>query len=266
MSKYIVVIFPSEAKAYEGRRALGELHNEGSITAYASAIITKEKNGHIAVKESADSGPLGAGVGALVGGLAGLVGGPVGVAVGVGAGSLFGSFTDLMNLGVNADFLDAVSETLKPGKSALVAEISEDWVTPIDVRMEALGGNVIRKQRYDFEDEQEERAIRADQAEVARLKEEWKQASAERKAKLKARLDDAQAKLDAAAKHAGERARKLEQQGKAKLQELQHQMAHATGEAKAKLDARMAETRTDYERRSKLLKQAGELAKQALAA
>ena len=58
----------------------------------------------------------------------------------------------------------------------------------------------------------------------------------------------------------------LEEQGNAKIKELQVQAAKARGEAKTKIDARITATRADYEGRSALLKQAGELAKQALAA
>ena len=46
--------------------------------------------------------------------------------------------------GVNAEFLDDVSAKLTPGKWAVVSEISEEWVTPVDTRMEALGGIVFR--------------------------------------------------------------------------------------------------------------------------
>ncbi len=266
MTKYIVVTFPNESKAYEGRRALGELHAEGSITVYGSAVITKEKDGRIAIREAVDSGPLGMSVGALVGGLVGVLGGPAGMALGLGTGSIVGGIADLANAGVGADFVDAVSEKLAPGKSALVAEISEDWITPLDVRMEAIGGDVMRKWRSDFEGEQEEKEIKAEQAEVARLKQEWEQASADRKAKLKARVDEAQAKLNKAVKHAHDRMHQVEEQGNAKVKELQAQAAKARGDTKAKIDARIAATRADYERRVALLKRAAGLAKQALAA
>ena len=213
-----------------------------------------------------NSGPLGMGVGALVGGLVGVLGGPVGVALGLGTGSILGGMVDLADAGVSADFVDAVSQKLTPGKTALVAEISEDWTTPLDMSMEAIGGEVIRKWRYNFEDEQEERAIREEQAQFARLREEWKKASAERKAKLKARMDEAQVKLNKAVKHGQERMHQVEEQGQAKVKELQIQAAKARGDAKANIDARIATTRADYQRRTTLLKRAGELATQAFAA
>jgi hypothetical protein len=42
---------------------------------------------------------------------------------------------------------------LAPGRSAIVAEIEEDWVTPLDSHMEAAGGIVLRAWRDDIEDE-----------------------------------------------------------------------------------------------------------------
>jgi hypothetical protein len=58
----------------------------------------------------------------------------------------------------------------------------------------------------------------------------------------------------------------VEEQGQAKVKELQVQAAKARGDAKANIDARIASTRADYARRTALLKRAGELATQALAA
>jgi uncharacterized membrane protein len=90
MSKYIVVVFADEARAYEGTRALQALHAEGSVTVYAMAVLAANASGKLEVKQAADRGPLGLGVGAIVGGLVGLLGGPVGTAIGIrsaGAGN-----------------------------------------------------------------------------------------------------------------------------------------------------------------------------------
>ena len=71
MSQFVVVVFPNEARAYEGTRALKALHCEGSLTLYGMAVIAKDVAGKFSVKEAADAGPLGTAVGALVGGLVG---------------------------------------------------------------------------------------------------------------------------------------------------------------------------------------------------
>ena len=147
MNKMIVITFDNEEKAYEGANVLRELHNEGSISAYAAAVVAKDTEGNVSVKQAADEGPLGTAVGMLTGSMLGLFGGPAGVAVGMTAGALIGSVVDLNNIGINADFVEDVNKTLEPGKVAVVAECDESWVTPLDSRMEALGGSVLRRLR-----------------------------------------------------------------------------------------------------------------------
>jgi uncharacterized membrane protein len=266
MSKFVVVVFPNERKAYEGTSALRELHAEGSLTLYSLATIAKEPDGRFSIKQAADQGPLGFGVGALVGGMVGLLGGPVGAAAGMGAGGLIGGIADIASAGVQADFLQAVSDKLTPGKTAVIAEVDEDWVTPLDTRMEALNGEIIREWRSDFEDEQIARAMKERQAELAQLKEEMSQSGAEAKAKLKARIDETQAKLKAAAKRAQDRVGQLEQNVKAKVKELEDQASKASGDVKVKIERRIAADRADYQRRTGQLKQAWEQTKHALAA
>jgi len=42
MNRMLVVVFNNGSDAYKGREALQELDREGSITAYAYAVITKK--------------------------------------------------------------------------------------------------------------------------------------------------------------------------------------------------------------------------------
>ena len=82
MNKFVVAIFPDEATAYAGTRALKELDAEGSLNFYGMTVVAKDGSGKLSVKEAADQGPLGTAAGALAGGLIGLLGGPVGAAIG----------------------------------------------------------------------------------------------------------------------------------------------------------------------------------------
>src|SRR5262249_30018638 len=157
MDKMIVTVFDSEKEAYEGARALKEMHAEGSIALYAIAVIAKEPTGKVSVKQAADQGPVGTVLGLATGSLIGLLRGPVGRAGGAAAGTLGGSLADLANVGVGADFLDEVAQSLRPGKAAVVAEVEEQWVIPVDSRMEDLGGTVFRRSRNDVVDAQVER-------------------------------------------------------------------------------------------------------------
>jgi uncharacterized membrane protein len=266
MSKFIVVIFPGESQAYQGTRALKELHAEGSLSVYGMAVISKDAQGNLSVKEAADAGPLGTAVGALVGGLVGVIGGPAGVLAGAAGGTVIGSFADLYGYGVGADFISKVSTELRPGKTAVVAEIAEYWTTPLDTRMQSLNGAVLRTWRADFEDEQIDQEIAARNADFEQLRAEYAQASAETKAKLKAKVEQAKTELEQAQKRVKNRLDALEKEANAKVAALEQQVTKAQADAREKIKQRMAAARSDYETRSAKLKQAWALTKQALAA
>jgi uncharacterized membrane protein len=266
MDKMIVVVFDSEVKAYEGSKALQALQEEGSINLYAKAVIARDASGKVAVKQEGDMGPVGTAVGMLTGGLIGLIGGPVGVAIGAYAGTVGGMFYDLAHLGIGEDFLYEVEKSLLPGKAAVVAEIWEEWTLPVDTRMESLGGVVFRRTSVEVVDEQIERDVAALDAELAELKAERDQATGEARAKLQAKVDAAKAKLQAAQNAIQARIDSSQKETEAKIKSLQEQAAKESGERKAKREARIAELKADQKRRSDLLKQAWELAKEALTA
>ena len=266
MSKFVVIVFPGEAPAYQGVRALKELHAEGSLTLYGMAVIAKDAKGTLAVKDAADPGPLGTAVGALVGGLVGVLAGPVGVLAGVAGGTVAGSMIDLFNYGVSGDFVSKVASELGPNKAAIVAEIAESWTTPLETRMTGLGGSVLRTWRADFEDEQVAQEIAAAKADYEELRAEHAQASAEAKARLKARLEQAKAHLEQAEKRVETRLDALDKEAQAKIAALEGQVSQARADAKEKIQQRVAAIRAEYATRSGELKQAWTLTKEALAA
>jgi uncharacterized membrane protein len=264
-NKMIVAVFDNEKNAYEGSNALRELHAEGSISLYASAVIAKDTDGKVTIKQAAERGPVGTGVGLLTGSLIGLLGGPVGAAVGASAGTFGGVLYDLAKAGVGGEFLDEVSRELQPGKVAVVAEIQEEWLTPLDTRMEAIGGVVLRRAREDVVDAQIERDASTFKAELVALKAEHAQASKQAKAKLQAKINSAKAKLQATQDRAKMEAESAKREMEAKIESLKKQVAKAKGDAKAKLEARITEVQADHKRRSSKLRQAWELTKEALA-
>ncbi len=264
MDKILVIIFDNESKAYEGSRALQELQHEGSINLYTKAVIIRDAGGKVEVMELSDKGPQGTAVGLLTGSLVGLVGGPVGLLIGAGAGTVGGSLFDLVSMGLGEDFLYEVGESLRPGKSAVVAEVWERWVLPVDTRMEALGGVVFRRVRRDILDDQIERDVATLKVEIAELEAERDQATGEAKGKLQKRVDAAKARLQATQDAIQARIEASQKETEAKIKSLQEQAAKESGERKAKREARIAELKADQKRRSDLLKQAWELTKQAL--
>jgi uncharacterized membrane protein len=82
MTKFVVATFGTEAKAYEGKRALRDLHNEGEITLYGLAVVAKDAAGKLSIKDAPDD-LAGTAFGTLVGALVGVLGGPAGVVVGM---------------------------------------------------------------------------------------------------------------------------------------------------------------------------------------
>lgn len=265
MEKMLIATFDEEKKAYEGSRILGALDAEGAITLYASAVIGKDASGNWVVKQEADRGPLGTGVGLFTGTLLGVLGGPVGAAIGAGIGTLGGMIYDLSQAGVSADFLEEAGEELRAGKYAVVAEVWEEWTTPVDSRLEATGGVVVRRAREEVVDLQLRRDAAALKAELAALKAERAQVARENKAKLDAKVEAMKGKLRATQARTEAALTAAKAENEAKIGVLRTKMNKARGDAKLNIEARIAERRAAHERRSKLLHEAWELTKQALA-
>ena len=263
MDKVVAVVFNDEKQAYEGLRAFRDLHSDGSITLYSGAVVAKDASGTVSVREGGEV-PEGTFFGLLTGSLVDLLGGPIGVAVGASTGTMLGAAFDLTRAGIAGDFLEEVSEYLLPGKTAVIAEVDEDWQAPIDSGMEALGGQVFRHNRIDIEDAYDERQIAAYNEELIALEAERQKASAERKAKIEARIEATRQKLRAKQDQLKARIETVKRDGDAKVEALQQQLKTARDERKQHLEKRLAEIRADYRERSEKLHQAWELTKSAL--
>src|SRR5215469_15432590 len=59
MDRMLVVVFDNESKAYNGKKALLQLDDEGSIRVYGYAVVAKNADGTTSVKQGDDAGPLG---------------------------------------------------------------------------------------------------------------------------------------------------------------------------------------------------------------
>lgn len=230
MERMLVVVFDNEKKAYEGKTALGKLQAEGSLTIYQEAVVLKHADGTVSVEQVDDSAPVGTLTGTAVGSLIGLLGGPVGMVVGAASGLGLGVFYDADTLQVGEDFVADVSKSLAPNKVAVVAEVEEVWTTPVDTRMEALGGTVFRRALWAVQEQVRREEIAAMKADLAELKSEVSKADAERKAKLQKKIEQLAGKIDAQDKKLTERLGAFEARQKAKKAIL-HKNAAAAGRA-----------------------------------
>ena len=225
IDRMLVVVFDTESKAYEGKKALLQLENEGSIGVYAYAVVAKNADGTATVRQGDDPGPLGTLLGTSLGSLIGLLGGPVGLAIGASVGLVAGSAADLNNARVGGDFIDDVTKVLLPNRVAVVAEIQEDWTTPVDIRMEAIGGTVFRRALSDVKDTVDDEEIAAMKADFAQMKAEHAKARADRKAKLQEKINHLDSQIQTRLERAKERRQAAEQQAKAKVEVLKAKAA-----------------------------------------
>ena len=263
MDRIVIVVFNTEREAYEGTRALDALHAEGSITVYARAVVAKDSSGKISVKQDSDPGPLGTAVGMVTGMLVGVPMGPVGMAAGAAAGTLVGAQYDLAEAGVGFMFIDEASTHLQPGKAAVVAEIQEEWITPLDTRMEAIGGTVLRRGWSDVVDAQIARDVAAIEADIAAMEDEYERTSEADKARLQARVDAAKTELRRIQERASKRIEAAHREAEAKMAALDKQVATARTEQKEQIERRKAEVDADYKERTAKLDEARELRTQA---
>jgi uncharacterized membrane protein len=145
-------IYDSTGGAKEAYQQWKQLWDKQSTRfIYSAAVLVQDENGKFSFSETADvdkrHGRL---FGALAGGLVGLVGGPVGLVVGALAGAGVGGFTaDKIDRGLSNHFLEAFTERLKPGSSALIVLIDSEGVTAIEDSLGQLGGVLVQEELTD---------------------------------------------------------------------------------------------------------------------
>jgi uncharacterized membrane protein len=266
MNKLLVAIFDTETAADAGLKALRTLHADGDITLYATGVLARDTSGAVSVRKPMESGVAGTVTGLAVGSLIGLLGGPVGVAVGAVTGTVAGAVRDFWVAGVSLDFVEEADAHLKPGTVALVAEIEEEWIIPVDTALEAAGGRVFRRARTEVAEAQFDHDIAAFKGEVEALETEMSRAGGAARTSLQATVAAAKSRLDAAMERARQRVDTLKREADAKLDSLGRQLEQADGAARARIESRMKRVKGAYHARGAKLSQAWALTKQALSA
>jgi chromosome segregation ATPase len=137
--------------------------------------------------------------------------------------------------------VDEVSAILIPGKYAVIADISEEWITPLDLEMEKLHGLVFRTARLDVEADQLRWEKAVYDMQIAQLKAEMKEAKAERKAKLQATIDQLNKARQKKIEQANQQLEQIKKEHDRKVQALKEKAANARGDTKAAIDARITE-------------------------
>jgi uncharacterized membrane protein len=140
----IVAEFGDENAADQALKSLKEERKQKAFTIKDVAIIRKDADGKLHVKETADSsGSKGAGLGLLAGGAIGLIGGPLGLIAWGATGALAGGVAaKLHDSGIGNDELRKIGAELKPESSALVVVIDPNWTTMVEKELAAAGAQV----------------------------------------------------------------------------------------------------------------------------
>lgn len=264
MNKILIAVFDNEKAAYEGVTALKDLHKDGDITLYASSVIAKNEAGEVAVRQAATSGPLGTLVGTVGGALVGLIGGPAGALVGAWVGGSGGLLYDLFRFGVNVDYMDQVEGSLTPGKVAVVADVDETWVAPVDTRLGALGATTFRHYRDELIDEQLRREAEAAEAEMRQLDAEFEHAEGEARAKVQAAMASQRSKLEAIVDRVDAAIKQDKAELEARLATLQAQLDSAREGQRKQITVRIDEAKATHKVRQEKLQEARTHAKAAL--
>jgi len=161
MRNFIAVVFDTASKAYDGLHEIWELDREGAITAHGTAVVHRDSLGRLVVDTDETSPPLATAIGVGIGALLGALAGPAGAAVGAAGGAAIGAAAGgVAGLAVDLDRADVEHQAgfesgfvLRPGQHAVIADVSEDWTSHINTRMQRLGGIVYRRARSDVRDD-----------------------------------------------------------------------------------------------------------------
>jgi len=146
----IVAAFDEERRASKVLEDIQQLERLKFIGVWNAAVLTKDRDGKLELKETAEAKGIrrGAGIGAVAGAIVGiLVGGPIGgIALGAGAGALAGKVIDL---GFRDKELEELGGLMGPGSSAIIAIIEHKWVGDLLGALEEYGARIIRQQLED---------------------------------------------------------------------------------------------------------------------
>jgi uncharacterized membrane protein len=142
MNQLIVVAFDHFDDAKNAMRALRDLEAAGKIRFEDTALIQRDPDGKVHVKnEVSGTTETATVVGALIGGLLTFFFPPLGVAVGAAAGAAIGV---ALHTGVSGDFVDEVKRTLTPGRSAIFLVVKEADADALIPALEPFKGDVIQ--------------------------------------------------------------------------------------------------------------------------
>jgi uncharacterized membrane protein len=143
----IARVFDTPDGASSGLEFIQDLHRQQRIKVRSAAVVIKDADGEVSIKETADLDVRGGRlVGAITGGLVGLLGGPVGMVIGALAGlGVGGAAAKRIDVGLPDKFLEEVQEHLQPNSSALIMLVQAHWKHTVGEELSGLTGVVLQQ-------------------------------------------------------------------------------------------------------------------------
>ena len=151
MHDYVAIVFPTEAQARLGFDALGKLNHADEVDIHGAALIHRSEAGEVRIEEKR-AFPIGLRtvIGAAAGLILGMLAGPAGAASGAYAGAVAGLGADAVKGGEQLEATDELKGALRPGQSAIVAEVSKDNSALLEPAMGKYGGRIFRRSASDM--------------------------------------------------------------------------------------------------------------------
>jgi uncharacterized membrane protein len=151
MSHILVITFEDENQAPAVLQSLKSLEGKGYLNIHDAAVIVKDKEGKVSIKNMVEAGVK---WGAVGGGALGLIIGgllfPVaGILLGAAGGALIGK---TFQTGVDKKFIQEVRDGLTPGSSAILFIVAKENVGLLIAALEPYSGKIYQS-NFDSEAE-----------------------------------------------------------------------------------------------------------------
>ena len=143
MSYLVVVAFDDAEQAGKVRHTLSSIQETGHLSLNDSAVVVKDQDGKVHLKDEIDRGvKVGAVGGSLIGLLIGSIFFPIGgLILGAVGGALVGK---LMGTGVSKDFIKEVTDELEPDSSAIFFIVRGDDPNPTVAALREYDGKILQ--------------------------------------------------------------------------------------------------------------------------
>lgn len=144
-SQIVVAAFNDEDTADQAMQALKAASKEQDFQIQDIAVVRRDENNKIHIKETGD---IGGGKGAMLGGIAGavvgLIAGPLAIVTSALGGALVGGLVaKFWDTGIKNETLQSLGNALQPGTSAIVAILGNQKVSALRSMLQQAGGNVM---------------------------------------------------------------------------------------------------------------------------